>query len=1060
MDLSHNNTYLSFVLKEKLKSHPQNAIMLVASHEVMLWASYMGYHLQDYEVYPFLGSDVTPYAKASPSPQVISTRLHTLQKLSKNASHPRLVISDIFGLMGRLIPKDALIYDNMKIEKGRILHMNALKSFLEDMGYRAVSTAYEMGEYSIRGNLVDVFLPGMKQGVRLDLFGNTIESIKMFDPFSQRSLEKIKAFELAPAREIILSPQVIATIKRNKEFLPNDMYERLIQGIYVQGMEFYLPLFYESTQTLHDYTTSSSKDSGLKTFATKEVNEQISLIWQDIERSYQTRLRLKERVLDPYDLYTPIPTPYVLGKEELLARPFALFSVTTPDHKDHFLKHLIEQGNTNPVIEIAPFEEGFETSLHKMVTFYDVYGKEETSDDVCIQFFDENHVFTQNDYYIHEDHGVGRYIGLETLPVNHTLHDFIAMEYDGNDRLWVPVESMNLLSFFSSHTSQIALDKLGSSKFQSKKARIKKQLELVAHGLIELAAKRQHAKGTSLLKSDDFEAFCKLFPHPLTPDQKRATDAILHDMAGTKPMDRLLCADVGFGKTEVAMRAAFVALGAGKQVVLLCPTTLLCRQHFTNFTKRFESFPYVIKQASRLVSTKDLKILFEQIKAQHVDMVIATHSILNDDVTFKDLGLIIIDEEHHFGVRQKERLKALQENVHVLTLSATPIPRTLQMGLSGIRDLSLMSTPPKKRQAVKTFVSPYDEALILDAITREHARGGQVFFVTRFVQDLDALVTELQMLVPHVRILCAHGRMNAKELASTMEDFYEHKCDVLVSTNIIESGIDIERANTIIIHKAQEFGLSQLYQLRGRVGRSAQIGYAYLLVTKDPTPMGEKRLHVMETLDFLGASFQLASYDLDIRGAGNLIGEEQSGHVKEVGLELYQHLLKEALDEQKMLGLSGDDNKNASVPHLIEPKLNLGVDLYIPKSYIDDISIRLSLYKRLSRFKTPKQIDAFGVELIDRFGKMPLEVLNLLEMMSIKAYCYKHNIIKIDATCDVISVQFKEMHPSQFKNLLDHPTTKKIGTLSFSKDNKLIVKGDFEKSSLRLKIIKFILIHL
>jgi transcription-repair coupling factor (superfamily II helicase) len=650
-----------------------------------------------------------------------------------------------------------------------------------------------------------------------------------------------------------------------------------------------------------------------------------------------------------------------------------------------------------------------------------------------------------DDLVVHVDHGVGRYRGLETVTAAGAPHDCLLLEYANNDRLYLPVENIDLLSRYG-HDSGL-LDRLGGGAWQAKKARLKDRIREMANKLLRIAAERLLRKSEVMeVSQDQWNAFCARFPYIETDDQLNAIEDVLDDMASGRPMDRLICGDVGFGKTEVALRAAFVAASSGTQVAVVAPTTLLARQHFKSFEERFRGTEIRVRQLSRFVSTGQMKKNREALRDGAVEIVIGTHALLSKDIKFANLGLLIIDEEQKFGVGHKEQLKQLRTDVHVLTLTATPIPRTLQLSLSGVRELSIIATPPVDRLAIRTYVSEFDTITLREALLREHYRGGQSFFVVPRISDLPEVEEFLRTQVPEVTHVVAHGQMAAGELDDRMNSFYDGKYGILVATTIVESGLDIPTANTIIIHRADMFGLSQLYQIRGRVGRSKTRAYAYL--TTKPcqklTPAATKRLRVLGSLDSLGAGFMLASQDLDIRGAGNILGEEQSGNVREVGYELYQEMLEEAIAKIKsgeMEGLSDEGSWS--------PQINLGVPVLIPDTYVPDLDVRLGLYRRLSSLAKKIELEAFAAELIDRFGSLPVEVDMLLRIVRIKGMCRAAGIAKLDSGPKGAVVQF---HRDKFSNpaglakyLADSRGTAKV------KENKIIIFRDWLDDDKKVK---------
>jgi transcription-repair coupling factor (superfamily II helicase) len=647
------------------------------------------------------------------------------------------------------------------------------------------------------------------------------------------------------------------------------------------------------------------------------------------------------------------------------------------------------------------------------------------------------------DLIVHVDHGVGRFHGLETVKAAGVLHDCLKLEYAGGDILFVPVENIEVLSRFGSDEGLVQLDKLGGAGWQARKASVKKNLMEMADGLLKIAAARALKKAEVLeVPSETYNEFASRFPYHETDDQLRAISDTLEDMADGKPMDRLICGDVGFGKTEIALRAAYVAAMDGVQVAIVAPTTLLVRQHYANFKKRFEGMGLRVEQLSRLVSAKDAKTVKEGLRDGSVNIVIGTHALFSESIKFAHLGLLVVDEEQRFGVKQKERLKEIKNDVHVLTLTATPIPRTLQMSLTGVKEMSVIATPPVDRLAIRTFVLPFDPMVIREAILREHYRGGQTYYVCPRVKDIQAVEEQLKELVPEVKVIAAHGQMSPTDLEDRMSAFIDGQYNVLLATNIIESGIDIPSANTMIIHRADLFGLAQLYQIRGRIGRSKVRAYAYLTYTPDKvlTAQAIKRLEVIETLDTLGSGFQLASHDLDIRGAGNLLGDDQSGHIKEVGVELYQQMLEEAVAMAK----AGVDLDTIAESESWSPNINLGTSVLIPEQYVEDLSVRMSLYRRLADLETKDDIESFAAELIDRFGDLPQEVENLLDIVEIKQLCRAAGVDRVDAGPKGILFGFYKDTPPNVEKLMGWIAGRR-GSVRLRPDQKLFAPRNWDE---------------
>jgi transcription-repair coupling factor (superfamily II helicase) len=673
------------------------------------------------------------------------------------------------------------------------------------------------------------------------------------------------------------------------------------------------------------------------------------------------------------------------------------------------------------------------------------------------QFIADATGIEQGDLVVHQDHGIGRYDGLETLDVNGAAHDCLRLLYDGGDKLFLPVENIEVLSRFGTETAGVALDKLGGTSWQNRKAKAKQRIQDMAAQLIRIAAERQVKDGFAAMPPEGaWDEFCARFPFAETDDQQRAIADVLEDLAAGRPMDRLICGDVGFGKTEVALRAAFVVAMSGVQVAVVVPTTLLARQHFRTFSARFEGLPVKIGQLSRMVTAKDAAVVKEGLKDGSVNIVVGTHALLSKGVEFADLGLVIVDEEQHFGVAHKEKLKALKTDVHVLTLTATPIPRTLQLALTGVREMSVIATPPVDRLAVRTFIMPWDGVVLREAIQRERFRGGQIFCVVPRLEDMPKVSARLREIVPEARIVEAHGQLAPTQLERVMTEFGDGKHDILLSTNIVESGLDMPAVNTLIIHRADMFGLAQLYQLRGRVGRGKQRGYAYLTwpAQHKLSAAAQKRLEVMQTLDNLGAGFTLASHDLDIRGAGNLLGDEQSGHIREVGIELYQQMLEDAVADIKA-GQGRKKKGEADYARDFTPNINLGLPVLIPEEYVRDLPVRLGLYRRIGALASEAEIEAMAAELADRFGPVPTEVENLLQVVAIKALCRAAGVEKLDAGPKGVVLSFHRNQPRNPGGLVQWVAAQK-GLVKLRPDHKLALLREMELPQ-RIRVAKELL---
>ena len=995
----------------------------------------------------------------------------------------------------------------------------------------------ETGEYAVRGGIIDLYAPEMPLPVRLDFFGDTLESIRSFDPETQRTVGQLRALDLVPMSEVQLTTE---TIKRFRQGYvasfgapgrDDTLYEAISEGRRVAGLEHWLPLFHESLDTLFDYLTGVP--FVLDPLSEEAVAERSKQIADHHEARHEAMLHPAPGIapykplpvnrlyldpdgfraalqgrgvvrLTPFSVFDASPLPVIdagvrqgrIFAAERAAAEGAAKDDETSNVFDAVVAHIGTLREAKRRILIAAWSEGARERLGHVLSDHGlggitpvqsfaealalkpgeaglavwgiergfesgdlaVIGEQDILGDRLIRkarrsrraqdIISEAGSLTPGDLVVHVDHGIGRFVGLKTIDAAGAPHDCVELHYAGGDKLFLPVENLDLLSRYGSEDSEIALDRLGGGAWQARKAKLKQRIREMAHALIKIAAARMLREAPKLTVAHGiYEEFAAKFPYDETEDQMSSIEAVIGDLASGRPMDRLLCGDVGFGKTEVALRAAFVAALSGRQVAVVVPTTLLARQHYKTFATRFAGLPVVVRQLSRFIATKDATETKKGLADGTVDIVVGTHALLGKSIAFKDLSLLIVDEEQHFGVGHKERLKELRAEVHVLTLTATPIPRTLQLAMTGVRDLSIIATPPVDRLAVRTFVMPFDPLMIREALLRERYRGGQSFYVCPRIEDLDEVKAFLAREVPESKVGVAHGQMPASELESVMTAFYEGQYDILLSTAIVESGLDIPAANTLIIHRADMFGLAALYQLRGRVGRGKTRAYALFTVpaNRTLTVQAEKRLKVLQSLDRLGAGFELASHDLDLRGAGNLLGDEQSGHIKEVGYELYQQMLEEAVAQLKA-GIEDDDMTAGPW----SPSITIGTPVMIPEHYVPDLTLRMQLYKRLSSIETEGDIDAFGAELIDRFGPLPDEVRQLLLIVGIKALCLRANVEKIDAGPRGIIIAFRDNAFANPEGLIRYVS--KQGSLAKVRpDMRIVFIGDYERPEQRLK---------
>lgn len=1071
-------------------------------------------------IYLFPAWDCLPYDRISPNLETITERLLTLQALQERSPQPSIVITSINAYLQKLPPREALKQHSLQLSVGDKLNQEQFISFLMEKGYCRTDTVRDTAEFAVRGDIIDLYPIGEEAPIRIDLFGDQIERLRYFNPASQTTIGTTQAVQLQPVSEVLLTPETIANFRTHYRELfgnkTNPLYEAISAGRRYAGLEHWLPLFFQTTETLADYIPNATllidfhctdaayrrlelvqeyylaragKIPGDKSPGYNPIPPSLLYLtkaeWGDLCTRPTTYLTTPFSHLSGIDYACRVAPDFTVSRQQGTIfqhlkkicqeqpKKSIILGALTNGSRDRLHHLLREQGldffiscDTWPTSKIKaaivtfPLENGFDTPSFLLLSEQDIFGQRlvrPQKSKKARKFFLETSDLSTGDFVVHQDHGIGRYQGLFPIEINGALHDCLSLIYEGNDKLFLPVENIEAISRYGSDGSVAQLDKLGSAAWQNRKARVKKRIREVADYLIKLAAERSLHEGVSIeVSPSEYNDFCARFPYPETDDQLRAIEETLGDMASGKPMDRLICGDVGFGKTEVALRAAFATATVGLQVAIVAPTTLLCRQHFKTFKERFEGFGIRVEQLSRFVPAKQAAQIRADLSDGKVDIIIATHALFSAKIKFADLGLLIIDEEQHFGVKQKEKLKALQKDVHVLTLTATPIPRTLQLALTGVREMSLIATPPVDRHAVRTFVMPYDGLTIREAILREYYRGGQIFYVCPRLDELNLLHQELQQLVPEIKIITAHGQMPAAYLESVMTEFYDRQYHLLLSTNIVESGIDIASANTLIIHRADLFGLAQLYQLRGRVGRSNIQGYAYLTLppSQPLSSNAQKRLEIMQTLDKLGAGFTLASHDMDIRGTGNIVGEEQSGHIREVGVELYQSLLQEAIimvrAEQENLVLQDQE---------WTPQINLGTSVMIPELYINDLNLRLNLYRRIAMLENRAEIDAFAAEMIDRFGKLPPEVQNLFEVIEIKSLCRKARVEKIDVGPKGIVLAFRENTFSNPQGLMTYLNSPKTGA-KLRPDHKIFFAREWVDSTQRVKSAKIICTNL
>jgi len=1032
---------------------------------------------QQLPIYSFPDWETLPYDIFSPHQDIISQRLQTLANLP--SARQGIIVVPLSTLMHRIAPTDFVASHSFSYTIGEELDRTQLQDQLGRAGYRRVDTVFEHGEFAFRGSIIDIYPMGEKNPFRIDLLDDEIESLRRFDPESQRTTETVNQLLLLPAREFPTDSEATNRFLNNwHDHFDHDpgqcsIYNDIKDGIAPQGIEYYLPLFFEQTATLFDYLPND-----VQLFTHAGIEEAAATFWQDINSRHEEYGVDPERpILPPGEIF--VPTEILFQHIKQLARTIISHQqVEERAGQSNLQLHAVPEVAvnaklTNPLNNLQVFIEGigadvkilfcaesagrrevltellkgidikptevdhwqqFVTGDHSYcITTYPIdQGVYCPAQQICL--ITEGELFGQQvmqrrrrskasespDYVfknlaelkvgspvVHIEHGVGRYQGLITLEVDRAIQEFLMLSYADDAKLYVPVSSLHLISRFGGGDQVAApLNRLGTDKWDKAKEKAAKQVRDTAVELLDIYSRRAARKGFACdSNEEDYQKFSSDFAFETTADQQEAIEAVRRDLLSAQPMDRLVCGDVGFGKTEVAMRAAFTAVSSGKQVVVLVPTTLLAHQHLQNFRDRFANWPVRVEELSRFKTNKEQEQVIAATETGNVDILISTHKLLHAQIDFSKLGLMVIDEEHRFGVRQKEKIKSLRSSVDILTMTATPIPRTLNMSMHSIRDLSIIATPPAKRLSVKTFVRKQESRVTREAILREILRGGQVYFLHNDVKSIQRAADELADLVPEARIQIAHGQMRERQLEQVMSDFYHQRFNVLVCTTIIETGIDVPSANTILIERADKFGLAQLHQLRGRVGRSHHQAYAYLMTPQDKklTADATKRLEAISAADHLGSGFTLATNDLEIRGAGELLGEEQSGHIQAIGFTLYLEMLDRAVNAIRN---GAKPDLDAALHQGIE--VNMHLPALIPDGYLPDVNMRLTLYKRLSNCQTKEDLHELQVEMIDRFGLLPDEVKALFQLAELRQLGEQLGLKKIEAGPNGGRLQFTE----------------------------------------------------
>jgi transcription-repair coupling factor (superfamily II helicase) len=1100
----------SAAISELAKTTPLILVITATTAAAHNLASELPFFLNDdREILLVPDWETLPYDNFSPHEDIVSDRLKALSLLPTLESG--VVIVSVTTLMHRLAPRHFIDAGVLSLKTGETLNAEQFVRNLTRNGYRSVDTVFEHGEFATRGSLLDVFPMGSDEPLRIDLFDGEIESLRSFDPETQRTAQRLERIDLLPAREFPLHTDAIERFKidwyRSFDGDPErcSVFNEVSQGRAPQGAEYYLPLFFDECHSMFDYLpvntpvvmvgnnfSSANRfwDEVNRRFEEYGVDPRRPLVephrgFIAVEELYAAIgkhcvLEFRDSAEAPLhftlDTYTPEPFSSEedfrnvsgVGKLSVLLKAHespVLLSVESAGRREIILESLTKEGlQAEPVdswetfqasgaalgITVTDITRPLFTSPEApaLVSEDQLFGQrvaqkrrrktaDETDTQAIIRDLTELRAGLP---VVHLEHGVGRYIGLEKLTIEGHDAEFLLLEYANNDKLYVPVGSLHLISRYAGGDQDTApLHRLGTEQWSKARKKASERASDVAAQLLEVYAKREARKGYAhSLDEQAWELFCSSFTFEETPDQAAAIEAVRQDMCAEKVMDRLVCGDVGFGKTEVAMRAAFIAAQNHKQVAVLVPTTLLAQQHYNNFNDRFADWPITVEVVSRFKTAKDIAAVSKRLQAGEIDILVGTHKLLQTDFGFKDLGLLIIDEEHRFGVKQKEAIKALRAEVDILTMTATPIPRTLNMALGGLRDLSVIATPPAKRLSIKTFIREHNIGLVKEAILRETLRGGQVYYLHNEVKTIEETTRKLSELVPDLSFGIAHGQLREQELERVMTDFYHQRHNVLVCSTIIETGIDVPNANTIIIHRADKFGLAQLHQLRGRVGRSHHQAYAYLLTPPRSvlTSDAEKRLEAIESAGALGAGFMLASHDLEIRGAGELLGDEQSGQIEQVGFSLYLEMLNRAVES-----LRKGEIPDIDAPLETGTEIKMHLPALIPDDYLPNISTRLVLYKRIAQAHDKEALNDIQVEMIDRFGLLPDATKQLFIQAEVRLRAQALRISEVDVGVAGGSVKFESTTPVPVNALIDllqsHPKEFKLAgsdTLRFIRE--------------------------
>ena len=1113
----------AFVLATAIRERAETGLFIARDdRRAEAMKSSLAFFAPEIRVMDFPAWDCLPFDRISPRPAISAQRMKVLSELVHELEDPAVLITTASAFGQRVPPGEAIAAWCFSANVGSPINYAQLLEYFMHMGFSRAQSVTEPGDYAIRGGLIDVFLPGYDNPLRLDFIGDTLDSIRMFDAESQLSKGTVDRVDFVPPSEVCLGEGYVRCFRKKYRQVfgvagSDHLYGAVSEGRKILGIEHWMPLFHENLVTLLDYLPGSPVFLDNRFFETCESR------WETVVNQYRAREDAFGERSQLDSRYRPCPPEYLYLDRSRISACLAERDVSTLSEAgaargdgtawggcagrdfsrerqsdatsvfEAFAGHIRDKSGDGDVI-IACHSSGSLERMADLLVEYDlnesvvvrncrdlktvkgktglcIWGLEHGFEAPGLTVISEKDVFgervvratrrhrnkparllieannlSEGDLVVHEEHGIGRFKCLEVLSVDGNAHECLHIEYADKGRLFLPVENLDLISRYGQ--GETSLDRLGSLAWQERKAGSKKRIRELARQLLKVAAAREiHESPVLEPELEGWAEFCARFPHPETDDQLEAIDVILREMATGRPMDRLVCGDVGFGKTEVAVRAAYASASKGYQVAIVCPTTLLVRQHFATFCDRFRETPIIVRSLSRLATPREAGETREMLKNGHADIVVGTHALLGDQVRFKRLGLVVLDEEQNFGVVQKDVLRMSWPGAHVLTLTATPIPRTLRLSLIGIRDISMISTPPADRLAIRTYFGEFDGVTAREALLRERFRGGQSLIIVPRITDIGTMARFLRKYVPEVGFVEAHGRLNAKDLDTRMNGFYDRRYDVLVATTIATSGLDIPSANTLIIFRPDLFGLAQLYQIRGRVGRSNVRAYAYFMTKRGARllPSAERRIRVISSLDSLGAGLSLASQDLDMRGGGNLLGAEQSGDMREVGVELYRSMLADEITRLK----NGDVESEHDAPSTWQPTIRLGVPVIIPERYIEDRDLRMSLYRRIATLSGHSEIDEMAAELVDRFGSLPNEVKFLLRIVRIKEISRQAGIDVFEADEEGVMIRFRNDRVPSPDGLIAY--LKSQGGLARIRNNRLVIKRDWSKRNDRVK---------